>query len=95
MFGKNGNEFAMNCRLEGAITGGTPDRTIKRDARLGVGYNNWMNLAFPEQKRRHSARYGMFSAALTGKLIGYPAKGTDARLVVGWHRMGSWIGHRG
>ncbi len=95
MIGKDGNEFQTDCRLEGAITGGTPDRPIKRDARLGVGYSNWMNLTFPAQKRRHVARYGMFSADLSGNLIGYPAPGSDARLVVGWHRIGSWIGHRG
>ncbi len=95
MLGKRGNQFILDCASQGAITGGTPDRPLKRDARLGLGYANWMNLSFPEEKRRHGSGYGMLSGSFSGKLIGYPAKGSDARLVIGWHRISAWIGHRG
>jgi len=95
MLGKRGNQFLLDCGSQGAITGGTPDRPLKRDARLGLGYANWMNLPFPEEKRRHGSRYGGFSGSFSGKLIGYPAEGSDARLVIGWHRISAWIGHRG
>jgi len=95
MFGKRGNQFMLDCASEGAITGGTPDRPLKRDARLGLGYANWMNLPFPEEKRRHGSSYGGFSGSFSGKLIGYPAEGSDARLIIGWHRISAWIGHRG
>jgi len=95
MIGKRGNQFQLDCGSEGTITGGTPDRPLKRDARLGLGYANWMNLSFPAEKRRHRSTYGGLSGSFSGKLIGYPANGGDARLVIGWHRVSAWIGHRG
>jgi hypothetical protein len=95
MLGKRGNQFLLDCGSQGAITGGTPDRPLKRDARLGLGYANWMNLPFPEEKRRHGSGYGGLSGSFSGKLIGYPVEGSDARLVIGWHRVSAWIGHRG
>ena len=95
MFGKRGNQFMLDCASQGAITGGTPDRPLKRDARLGLGYANWMDLPFPEEKRRHGSSYGGFSGSFSGKLIGYPAEESDARLIIGWHRISAWIGHRG
>jgi len=95
MLGKRGNQFLLDCGSQGAITGGTPDRPIKRDAILGLGYGNWMNLPFPQEKRQHGSSYGKISGSFSGKLIGYPAKGSDAKLVVGWHRIAAWIGHRG
>jgi len=95
LFGKRGNQFLLDCSSQGAITGGTPDRPLKRDARLGLGYANWMNLPFPQEKRPHGSRYGALSGSFGGGLTGYPAEGSDARLVVGWHRVSAWIGHRG
>ena len=96
MLGKRGNQFILDCASQGAITGGAPDRPLKRDARLGLGYANWMNLSFPEEERKYAAsRYGMFSGSFSGKLIGYPAKGSNATLVIGWHGISAWIGHRG
>ena len=95
MFGKRGNQFMLDCVSQGTITGGTPDRPLERDARLGLGYANWMNLPFPEEKRRHGSGYGGLSGSFSGKLIGYPAEGSDARLIIGWHRISAWIGHRG
>ena len=92
---KRGNQFILDCRSEGAITGGTPDRPLKRDARLGLGYANWMNFSFPAEKRRHGSNHGGFGGSFSGKLIGYPAKGADAGLVIGWHGISAWIGHRG
>ena len=89
------------------VTGGTPDRPLRRDAYLGLGYSNWMNLPvakLPEDKteipvlpsgaKRHYG-YGGYNALISGKLIGYPAPGSNARLVVCWQRIaaggtGSW-----
>ena len=105
------NQFGticMDCRLSagGEITGGAPDRPLKRDAYLGIGYSNWMNIPVPEQanhKKKPEQKtgpkmyygYGGQNARIDGDLIGYPAKGTDARLVVCWQRTsmcgaGSW-----
>ena len=96
MLGKRGNQFILDCGSQGAITGGTPDRPLKRDAQLGLGYANWMNLPFPEENRRYAAsRYGGLSGSFSGKLIGYPAEGSDTRLVIGWHGISAWTGHRG
>ena len=99
MTGKTINQFGLCCRMQGgAITAGLPDRPIKRDARLGFGYSNWMNLSFPDQRkgrRGNSYDYGRFSASVSGKLIGYPATGADARLVVGWQRVSLGGGGRG
>ena len=95
MIGKRGNQFILDCGSQGAITGGTPDRPLKRDARLGLGYANWMNFSFPQEKRRQGSNYGGLGGSFSGKLIGYPAKGSDARLVIGWHGVSAWIGHRG
>ena len=95
MFSKRGNQFLLDCGSQGAITGGMSDRPIKRDAILGLGYDNWMNLQFPEEQRQHGSRYGKMCGTFSGKLIGYPAEGSDAKLVIGWHRISAWIGHRG
>lgn len=96
--GKTVNQFGSCLRVHGAITAGTPDRPITRDARLGVGYSNWMNLSFPDQqigRRGNSFDYGRSSATISGKLIGYPAEGSDARLVFGWQRVCAGGGGRG
>jgi hypothetical protein len=88
------------------VTGGTPDRPLKRDAYFGVGYRNWTNLPVPDasnHKKKTKPQtgpkcyYGFegSNARIQGDLIGYPAKGTEARLVVGWQRIsaggaGNW-----
>ena len=100
MTGKTINQFGVCCRVQsgGAITAGLPDRPIKRDARLGFGYSNWMNIEFTDQvsgRRGHASDYGRTSGSITGKLIAYPAKGSDARLVVGWQRISLGGGGRG
>jgi len=99
MTGKTVNQFGSCCRmLGGSISAGLPVRPIKRDARLGFGYSNWMNLTFPDQKksrRGNSYDYGRFSATLSGKLTGYPAKGSSAVLVIGWQRISAGGGGRG
>ena len=88
---KNVNWFATDLLLSenGAITGGTPDRPIKRDACIGLGYRNWMNLDFGGDKngRFYAYRYGKVAGSFCGDLIGYPAKDSNARLVVEWHRI--------
>ncbi|MBT3202037.1 MAG: hypothetical protein HN350_19215 [Phycisphaerales bacterium] len=89
MHGHASNQSRFDCTVAegGAITAGTPDRPIKRDARIGVGYRNWMNMEFPDQKvvaRGGTTRYGLFGGSFSGKLIGYPAPNSDAKLVVGW-----------
>ena len=103
------NQFVnrdWNIAKGAEVTGGTPDRPIKRDAYFGVGYRNWTNLPVPDQPNRKKKpkpqtgpkRYYGFegsNARIQGDLIGYPAKGTEARLVVGWQRIsaggaGSW-----
>ncbi len=88
------------------VSGGTPDRPLKRDAYFGVGYRNWTNLPIPELKNHRKKAnqttgpklyygYGRYNAYINGDLIGYPAQGSDARLVVCWQRIssggaGSW-----
>ncbi len=88
------------------VTGGTPDRPLKRDAYFGVGYRNWTNLPVPDPPNRKKKakpqtgpklHYGFAgsNARIQGDLIGYPAKGSDARLVVCWQRIsaggaGNW-----
>ncbi|MHC4201431.1 MAG: hypothetical protein ACYSU0_15685 [Planctomycetota bacterium] len=83
-----------------AVTGGTPDRPLKRDAYFGVGYRNWMNLPVPEPKNskkkpkqqagpKRYYGYDGHNARIDGDLIGYPAPGSDARLVVCWQRISS------
>ncbi|MCX6997006.1 MAG: hypothetical protein NTV49_07940, partial [Kiritimatiellaeota bacterium] len=81
------------------VSGGTPDRPLRRDAYLGVGYDNWMNLPFlpaPDDKKgipvlpsgaKIHYGYGGYSARISGSLIGYPAPGSAARLVVCWQRI--------
>jgi len=89
------------------VTGGTPDRPLRRHAYLGLGYSNWMNLPVPRlpddkteipvlpsgAKRYYG--YGGYNAMIRGHLIGYPAPGSNARLVVCWQRIvaggaGAW-----
>ena len=97
--GKTVNQFGSCLRMRGGVvSAGLPDRPVKRDARLGVGYCNWMNLAFPDQqvsRRGNAYDYGRFSATVSGKLIGYPTEGSAARLVFGWQRIGAGGGGRG
>jgi len=91
MIAKNVNWFDTDLVLSasGAITGGTPDRPIKRDARIGLGYRNWMNLDFGGDKngRFYPYRYGKVAGSFLGDLIGYPVEGCDTKLVVEWHRV--------
>jgi len=87
----------------GEITGGAPDRPLRRDAYLGIGYRNWMNLAIPQPEGNTKPipttaggakmyyGYGQYSALIHGDLTGYPAAGSDARLVVCWQRI-AWGG---
>ena len=91
----------------GEVTGGTPDRPLKRDAYMGLGYRNWQNLPIPQRENEKKPipttadgtkmyyAYGGYNAMVKGNLIGYPAPGSDARLVVCWQRIssggaGSW-----
>jgi hypothetical protein len=95
------NQFVnrdWNIAGGGEVTGGTPDRPLKRDAYFGVGYHNWMNLPVPpkegdkkgittlEDGTKIYYGYGQPSANIQGNLLGYPARGSDARLVVCWQR---------
>jgi len=100
MIGKTINQFGLCCRVQGGVvSAGLPDRPIQRDARLGLGYSNWMNLSFPDQRynsrRGNAYDYGKFSGDLSGALVGHPAKGADARLVIGWQRISAGGGGRG
>jgi|GEM_PF-844249 len=93
MHGHACNQSRPDCSVAegGAITAGMPDRPIRRDARIGVGYRNWMNISFPDQvvdARGGPTRYGLLGGSFSGKLIGYPAPNCDAKLVVGWQRIG-------
>ncbi len=88
------------------VTGGTPDRPLKRDAYMGIGYRNWQNLPVPERPNEKKKPndptgpklyYGFagYNARIQGDLVGYPAPGSNARLVVCWQRIssggaGSW-----
>jgi len=92
MHGHASNQSRLDCSVAegGAITAGTPDRPLRRDARLGIGYRNWMNMAFPDQPggpRTGTTAYGGLAGSFSGKLIGYPATDSDAKLVVGWQRI--------
>jgi len=81
----------------GKVTGGTPDRPLKRDAYMGLGYRNWRNLPIPQSKPIPTTAdgtklyygYGGYNTMVKGDLIGYPASGSDARLVVCWQRISS------
>ena len=100
MAGKTVNQFGLCLRMEGgSITAGLPDRPLRRDGHLGLGYSNWMNLTFPDQRddsrRGYPHDYGRFSASLSGTLAAHPVKGADARLVVGWQRISAGGGGRG
>jgi len=95
------NQFAnrdWGVKAGGEVTGGMPDRPLKRDAYMGLGYRNWQNLPVPEQPNRKPKPqtgvkkyygYGGYSALVEGDLTGYPAPGSDARLVVCWQRIAS------
>ena len=52
------NQFGKDCDLAAGaeITGGTPDRPLRRDAYLGVGYSNWMDLPFPDRMPSRAGR---------------------------------------
>ena len=95
MAGKYANEFGRGVCIDGTVTGGTPDRPLKRDARMGIGYDNWMHLAFSVQVRNYRPGPGGITGSFSGKAIGYPARESDARLVIGWSGIGAWRGHRG
>jgi len=83
------------------VTGGTPDRPLRRDAYMGLGYRNWQNLAIPQREDEKKPipttadgtkmyyAYGGYNAMVQGDLISYPAPGTNARLVVCWQRISS------
>ena len=82
----------------GQVTGGTPDRPLNRDAYMGQGYKNWINLPIPRRENdkplpttaagtKVHYGYGHYSTLVSGDLIGYPAEGSDARLVVCWQRL--------
>ena len=90
------------CRdwgVKGEVSGGAPDRPLRRDAYMGMGYKNWINLPIPRREgqtkpipttpggaKMHYG-YGGYSTVVEGDLIGYPAEGCDARLVVCWQRI--------
>ena len=106
------NQFP--CRdwgVKGDVSGGAPDRPLRRDAYMGMGYKNWINLPIPPKENKEKKKdkpipttpggakmyygYGSYSTIVSGDLIGYPAKGSDARLVVCWQRIafggaGAW-----
>ena len=92
MHGHACNQSECDCVVAegGAITAGTPDRPIQRDAHVGVGFRNWMNMAFPDQPdgpRAGTSAYGALSGSFSGKLAAYPAPSSDAKLVVCWQRI--------
>jgi len=97
--------------VRGEVSGGAPDRPLRRDAYMGMGYTNWMNLPIPPKEQKDKKKnkpipttpggakmyygYGKYSTIVDGDLIGYPAKGGKARLVVCWQKIafggaGSW-----
>ena len=98
------NQFVCrdwNVKAGARVTGGTPDRPLKRDAYMGLGYRNWQNLpvppapkgkekinTLPDGTRLHYG-YGGYNGIVEGNLIAYPAEGSDARLVVCWQRIAS------
>ena len=71
----------------GALTGGLPDRPLKRDARVGLGYSNWMRVPFTGYRNPHFGWNGL-SGVLSGEVVGYIAPESDAQLIVGWQRNG-------
>ncbi len=97
------NQFpCRDWQVRGEVSGGAPDRPLRRDAYMGTGYKNWMNLPIPQKEEEKAKRkpipttpggakmfygYGSYSTIVDGDLIGYPAKGSDARLVVCWQRI--------
>ena len=95
------NQFVnkdWNVANDAEVTGGTPDRPLKRDAYFGVGYRNWMNLPVPDLPNRKKPAnqptgpklyygYAGSNARIQGDLVGYPAPGSKARLVVCWQRI--------
>ena len=95
------NQFVnkdWNVAVGAEVTGGTPDRPLQRNAYFGVGYRNWQNLPIPERDNRAKQPtdepklyygYTGTNAWIQGDLIGYPASGSDARLVVCWQRISS------
>ena len=98
------NQFAnrdWGVQEGGEVTGGTPDRPLKRDAFMGLGYRNWRNLPVPQQENEKKPipttaggtklyyAYGGYNAMIKGDLIGYPAPESEARLVVCWQRISS------
>ena len=98
------NQFAnrdWGIKAGGAVTGGTPDRPLRRDAYMGMGYRNWQNLPVPPSEGSNKPirttedgtklyyAYGKYSTLVSGDLIGYPAPGSNARLVVCWQRIAS------
>jgi len=98
----------LAVKAGGEVTGGAPDRPLRRDAYLGIGYANWMNLPIrqldddtkpiPTTKdgKKLYYGYGRYNALIDGDLTGYPAAGSDARLVVCWQRIAAGgAGHWG
>jgi len=94
------NQFP--CRdwgVKGEVSGGAPDRPLRRDAYMGIGYKNWMNLPIPQQENAKKPipttadgdkmyyGYGQYSAIINGDLIGYLAESSNAHLVVCWQRI--------
>lgn len=82
MFGGNVNNCGPLTILKegGSLTGGLPDRPLKRDARTGVGYSG------RERKGLWGNRAGA-DAMLDGDVIGYIAPGSNAKFFFGWHRV--------
>jgi hypothetical protein len=95
VIGKSANEFVYGVDIQGTITGGTPDRPLKRDARIGVPYHNWMHLTFEPEIKNHKPQTGGISGSFSGKITCYPALNSDARVVIGWSGIGAWRGYRG
>jgi hypothetical protein len=77
--GKTVNQFGGCLRVDGAITAGTPDRPITRDARLGVGYRrtsqSWPFMAMISQEARPMSGG---SAAESAELLAYGKRGISA-----------------
>jgi len=82
MFGGSVNNCGPLTALKegGSLTGGLPDRPLKRDARAGVGYSG------RERKGLWGNRAGA-DAVLDGDVIGYIAPGSNAKFLFGWHRV--------
>ena len=98
------NQFVnrdWNVAAGGKVTGGAPDRPLRRDAYFGLGYRNWRNLPVPQKEDKNKPipttadgtklyyAYGGYNAIVDGDLIGHPAPDSDARLVVCWQRISS------